>query len=548
MKNSVYGWCLGAMAALLGLLPASVAQAQSGDVAPALVVSVGPSDQLLKDILYVTKAAGQPFAGGALSGIAGQFLGPIDTQRPAGMYLTLETGVPNMVVFAPVTDFEGLIDMIAEQTSDPETDGDYTVFSMPNGEDLYLIESGAWTYASNNKDALANLPEDPSAWLEGVEEYDLAVRVLGQNVPAEMKQMAMDAAREGYDGVLDQLPPDQAAQQREMSAAQMDQLESLIQDLDEMVVGLSIDSKAKEIRLDTIITALDGSTLSEQMELQSEAQSEFLGFLIEGAAMNLSIAQRMNQADASQVVDMLDKLSAQGLEEMNDDPNMSDEERDAATGLVEAMVNALSATLESGKIDGGAAVILNEDTVGLVAGFYLLETQQVEDAIKSVVDLVRNEAPPGVEFNLDARQENGTNWHEIVIPVTDEQASAVLGETVSVWLGVAPEAIYLSVGKNAAETLATAIDANDSAQATKGRSVEMNLDLGRMIQFGAIAQPDEPMTQMMAQAVEGKNATVSGYGESIENGSRSRIVIREGFLNAIGEIIGMAMQQGGAQF
>lgn len=550
MKMTVKGWWMATVMAATCWLPVPAAFAQSGDVQPAVVVTIGPADELLKDISYVTKAVGQPQAGGLVQVLAGQYLAPLDTKRSWGAYVALDQGEPQVVSYLPVKDFDGLVGVFAEQMGEPDVDGEMRIFTAPDGSDVYMTQSGDWAYVSNTEAALGNLPQDPGAWYEGYESYNVAVRVIGTNVPDEMKQFAMGAMREGFEGMLAQLPPDQAELQRATNEAQLEQMEAMIQDLDQMVIGMAIDAAAKEIQLDFQVTGIPGSDLAETMSIQSGVESEFLGFLVKGAAMNMNFAAKVAEADAARTSEMLDQIAEQGLAEMENDDSMNPMELEVATNLVNALIGSLKTTIESGRMDGGAAVVLDKDTTALVAGFHALETQKIEDAVKEVVELAKTDAPPGVEFNLDKKKEGDVNWHEIVIPVPDgnEEATKMFGETLTVWLGVAPEAIYLSAGRNGETILNQAIEGSESAQATENRGAEMNLNLGSIMEFAASVQ-DDPQLDSMASAMKGKDATMSIYSDMIDNGSRTRLTIREGFLSAMGEIVNQAMAAaGGAQF
>ena len=172
-----------------------------------------------------------------------------------------------------------------------------------------MTQSGDWAYVSNNEAALSNLPQDPGAWYEGYDAYNVAVRVIGTNVPDEMKQFAMGAMREGFEGMLAQLPPDQAELQRATNEAQLEQMEAMIQDLDQLVIGLAIDAAAKEIHVDFQVTGVPGSDLAETMSIQSDVESEFLGFLVKGAAMNMNFAAKVAEADAARTSEMLDQVA-----------------------------------------------------------------------------------------------------------------------------------------------------------------------------------------------------------------------------------------------
>ncbi|MCA9106891.1 MAG: hypothetical protein KDA83_15825 [Planctomycetales bacterium] len=547
MKKSVVRWCVGAVAALLALLPASFAQAQSGDPAPALVVTIGPADALLKDIGYLTKTAGQAQAGGFLQIMAGQYLAPMDRERPAGVYMSLDTGMPVPAAFLPVADFDGFVSMIADQVGvDPEIDGDMTIIAMNGGEDLYLIQQGDWTYASNQPDALSNLPNDPMDLIEGLEDYDIAVRVFGQNVPGPMKAMAIDAMRGGFEDALRNLPPEQAEMQREIQGRNLENLANLITELDELTVGLAIDQEAGELRLDMIATALDGSVMAESANNQVGAVSSFLGFLSDNAAVSMNGVSRLGDDQIAQATQSFDSLFSAFVRQMEDEGSMSDEELDIAKGILDTFQSSLEATVESGKMDFGFQMLLDADNASISGGGYFLETDKIEAKVKELVALARQEAPPGVQFNLDVIKENGINWHEIVIPVPDDQDEAyqIFGDSVSIWLGVADEAIYFSAGKNAQEAVLEAIADSESAQQTEGRNFEMNADIGKIVEF---AGTQEPSAAMVADMLGDLEPTISLYGDVVENGSRTRLVIREDVIKAIGQITAQ-FGGGGANF
>ncbi|MEZ6105190.1 MAG: hypothetical protein R3B96_03540 [Pirellulaceae bacterium] len=80
-----------------------------------MVVTIGPADALLKDIGYLTKTAGQAQAGGFLQIMAGQYLAPMDRERPAGVYMSLDTGMPVRGVPAGRRFLMDFVSMIADQ-------------------------------------------------------------------------------------------------------------------------------------------------------------------------------------------------------------------------------------------------------------------------------------------------------------------------------------------------------------------------------------------------------------------------------------------------
>ena len=490
--------------------------------------------------------------GGLVQLMAGDFLRPLDTKRPAGAYVMLDSPMPTVVGFMPLKDKDAMIEVVSEQLGDPEEDGDFLIFTSPEGDEIFVLPKGEWAFMSNMKESLGNVPADPSAWVKGLEEYNFAVRVNGQNIPAEMKQMAIGAMQDGFDGMLEELErvdPDQARLQRELNANSFDQMVELINDMDQLVVGVAIDEASAGVNIDFSFTGIPGSKMSEQTTMLKGVKSEFLGFLMKEAAVNLNMVSKIAEGDVAQLTQLIDKLVEQGLSELENDENMSPMEKDIATDLAKTLAEVGKATIATGTLDGGMAIVLDDETAALVAGAHVAETKKLEDAVKTIVGLVKDSAPPGVEFNLDLEKKEGINYHQIVIPIPDDEAEAqdVFGTEMTVWLGVADEAIYLAIGKNGRPALTSAIADSKSAQASD-RYAQGQIDIGKIITFASKFQ-DEPQMQAIAGAMEGKEAKITMHAQVIENGAMSRLTIEEGFVSAIGEAVNQVMQAfGGAQF
>jgi len=548
VKKILLGLSLSLAALAASLLP-SAAVAQNGQ--PAIVVSMATPTEQLNDFGYLTKAAGQAQMGGLIQLMAGDFLRPFDTSRTMGAYIMLDDILPTVVAFVPLKDKDALVEVVSEQLGEPEYDGDFMIFTGPEGDEFYCLPQGKWAFMSNMKESLTGLPEDPSAWTKGLEKYNFAVRVNGQNIPAQMKQFAIGAMQEGFDEMLAELPPEQAELQRELNANSFEQMVDLINDMDELVVGMEVDSENSGIHMDFSFTGIEGSKMAEQVNLLDGAQSRFLGFLVDDAAINFNAITKMAQADVTQLTQMIDKVAEQGLAELDADGGMSPMEKEVATDLVNTLVEVGKATLETGTLDLGMAVVLNDQTAAITGGAQVAQAQKVEDAVKTIVGLVREEAPPGVEFNLDAEKKDGINYHEIVIPIPpfEEEMQAILGDEIVIWLGVANDALYFSVGKGGRGLMDSAIADSKSATPVEKQYGSGQIDVGKIIQFAAMTQED-PQIDAIATSMEGKDTRMLFNSKTIENGAMSRLTIQEGFITAVGEAVSQAMEAfgGGVPF
>lgn len=548
MKKILLGLSLSLAAMAASLLP-SAAVAQNSQ--PAVVMSMAKPTEQLSDFGYLTKAAGQGQLGGLIQLMAGDFLRPFDTNRSMGAYIMLDDILPTVVAFVPLKDKDALVEVVSEQLGDPEYDGDFMIFTGPEGDEFYCLPQGEWAFMSNMKESLTGLPKDPSAWTKGLEKYNVAVRVNGQNIPAQMKQFAISAMQEGFDEMLAELDPAQAELQRELNANSFEQMVDLINDMDELVVGMEIDAEDSGIHMDFSFTGIEGSKMAEQVNLLDDAKSRFLGFLVEDAAVNFNSITKIAQADITQLTQMIDQVAEQGLSELDADANMSPMEKEVATDLVNTLVEVGKATLETGTLDLGMAVVLDDQIAAIAGGAQVAEAQKVENAVKTIVGLIRDEAPPGVEFNLDAEKKDGINYHEIVIPIPpfEEELQTVLGEEMVIWLGVAKDALYFSAGKGGRGVMDSAIAESKSATPVDDQYGSGQLDIGKIVEFAAIIQED-PQIDAMAASMEGKDTRVLFNSKTIENGAMSRLTIQEGFITAVGETVSQAMEAfgGGVPF
>ena len=131
----------------------------------------------------------------------------------------------------------------------------------------------------------------------------------------------------------------------------------------------------------------------------------------------------------------------------------------------------------------------------------------------------------------------------IPIPAGEAEARAMLGDQMDVVVGVAQQAFYVAVGRDAMATLKTAIDNSANAQADLPM-MKMTVSLAPIMQFAASMENDETLTELaqMLQQNDGNDQVVI-TGRTIPRGQTSRIELQEGALQAIGVGIKFIQQQ-----
>ncbi len=170
--------------------------------------------------------------------------------------------------------------------------------------------------------------------------------------------------------------------------------------------------------------------------------------------------------------------------------------------------------------------------------------------LKQVVDIAKGEIGElGNLIKMDAETHEGVTFHTITVPVPDEEAAAVLGQTVQVVIGLSEESFYLAAGGEAAAVLKQIIDASKADAGKQIAPMRISAALTPILKFAAEAA-DEDAKPMIAQFAsileqsEGKDH-VTVVSKAIENGGQVRLELEEGVLKLIGTAIQNA---GGGMF
>ena len=532
------------LALILVAAPATALYAQAPK--PVVVVSIAGVDELMGDIDYLTKSAGVEDYGNLFKLLAAPYTVGIDKTKPWGFVLQMNEDADRETLgFVPVKDLDVVFAALKEQIGEPRDVGD-GVYELTDPSPMYVKAKGGFAYLSDEKKHLGTLPDDPVALLDGLEtKYDIAVRALVQNVPRNLREMAVTEMRNQYELTLENqlrdLDADSAEYQltKKLSENQIERMEDLINDSDEITIGWTTDGMAKETYLDLTMTAKADTPTSKRMALLKGNASSFGGLAMENAAVTMSLTAKMAKEDIEQVTALLNMAKDNAFEEIENDTDLdTDAKREKAKDVVAGLLDTLKKTAESGKLDGGAALVLKPQSMSFIAGGAVAEPQMLEDSLRKLVDLAKDE-PDFPEVKFDAETHKGVTFHTMSVPVPEDedQARKVLGETLDVVVGIGKDAAYISVGTDAAEMLKMVI--NDSSMKVQD-AVPMNLKvaLTPIFKFAASVE-DNPVLELITTTLEesdGKDHILL-KATPIDNGVSYRLTVEEGILQAIGQAV-----------
>ena len=540
-----------AMAVAATLLVAPLGQLLAQNAKPVLVVSISSVEDTLADVAYITKAAGAEDAGRTALLFGNAFTNGIDKKKPIGLYVSPKGTDFVGVAFVPVTDLKTILATFKEQIGEPKDAGDGVQEIAAQGRSVYLKEQTGWAFLSEKKENLADLPADPAALLGNLpKEYTIAAKVSVPNIPEGLKRMAVDAIKEGFEQQL-RANPGGGVDAELLEKMQRNQLESLVKmvdELDELMVGFAIDGPGKRTYLDVNVTAREGTNLAKQYSLLADTKSSFAGFLLPNAAANLNFSSTMAKEDIDQVVTVLKGVRTNAMKEIDNDPNLDATKRGAAKEVLGSMMDALVKTVEGGKLDGGAVLLLDAKTVDFAAGGLVADGKAIEDSFKRLIDLAKNEPDfPTVKLNSGAH--GGITFHSITAPIpeSEREARELLGDKVNIVLGTGPKAVYVAFGKNAESLLKQVIDKSAQDGSKSVPPGQLNVALLPILKFAASVDTNNEIVPELLKVLEksGKDK-INIVSQPIKNGANTRIQVEEGVLQVIGAGVQQAQRLFGA--
>ena len=231
---------------------------------------------------------------------------------------------------------------------------------------------------------------------------------------------------------------------------------------------------------------------------------------------------------------------------------MDDAQVDMVNKLMGNMFDMIGETVERGRMDMGAMLMTADGKMNFVMGAEVAEPEKLEDSLKEVAKNVEKEVGDEVQFDLNAGSHRGTTFHEILIevPSSEEEARNILGDQVTLVVGIGKEAVYFGMGDDPESAMKKAMDKSaETSDSNADTSMQFNLFLSPILKFASGIQGAE-MLEMMSDTVQPGRDRIQVRTDYIENGVKTRFEIQDGILELIGAAGGLmgGLGGGGADF
>lgn len=487
---------------------------------PVAVVSISGYQELLDDIGYLGRLAGNPNAAQGIEGLIKLFTqnkGPVglDKGRPWGVVMSADM---QGYAFIPVTDLAALLKVLVAFVGKPEDAGDGILELEYDQQPIFVKEQAGWAFLSGDPENLTALPEDPAALLGDLpEQYNVALRASPQNLPPQIRQLFLGQVAQAVDdGLQEKLPGETDevfALRKQAARAQVEALETMANEIENLTLAFAIDEEAHKTYVDVTVAAVEGSSLARELSAPA-LETRFAGLNRPDALVRLTLANEISAADQPQALQGVEQIRSQMLAQI---------EKEAAgnTAQLKEIANGfcdvLAATIETGRLDGGMAVV-GEGPLTILGGFHVGDGDKVHQGIADLLDAA--EGQPGVsEVTRDAAQHKGVTFHSMVVTLPEpapepangekqapkttdrvptpqdaerqsaEAARALFGEKVSVVFGIGADAAYFGLGGDAQAELTKLIDDSEAAMEKAIAPFELALRPALMIQAAAKANP-----------------------------------------------------------
>ncbi len=552
---------------VLALLVASGSLCVAEEAKPVVAISFSGYDALRADAQYLGQLIGQPELAQTLDnvialGTEGKGLQGLDAKRPWGAAVFSKDDEFSVAVFLPTTDIKalaGTLDALNFQAVD-QGDGTYEVQTPM--QPLVMKERNGWALLADQAETLDNLPDDPTELIAPlVGKYDLGVMAHVANLPDSVRQMIVAQIGMGAAMGMQQQPDEtdeQYAFRRAMTERSIQQLTTMMDELERFLFGISIDAEAGGAMLEVAVRAKQGTKTAGQFALLEDTKTNFAGFDQPEAAISAVMSSKMTEEDVEQLKMALAAVRSTAKEELAKQ-SLSEDDLAAAEKLMAELFEVLEENIDAGTADGGMVAKMGPDRLALVAGMHVADGPKIEGLVKQFVDqLVKEQPEVRDHLKLDAETHEDVNLHVLSLPTEEldegaEPMRKLVGDHLDLIVGIGPNSLYLAAGRDAASELKQVIDASKAAPEKAISPAKVTVALEPILKMVAELADDDSARQIagmmaltLSQSPDKDRVTMET--RPIPNGSMTRITLEEGVLRIIGTGVTMAQQMMGPGF
>lgn len=527
------------LAVLAGGFGNSFARGQEA-AEPVAIISISPLDRLLNDTSYLLRAANVPEMGGLVSLMGNQYTQGVDRTKPLGATVTLDGQLPSAIVFMPMKDRQQFFGALAGMGIEPDDLGGGLYEIDANGQTLYAKDAGEWMFVAQSEAALDSVPENPAALLgELPKQYNIAVRVNVQSLPPELKAMVSEQMKIGFErGMAEQGGQTDEEQEaaRKIGEAQIAQIEQLMTETQQVVVGWNIDSAAQRVYIDAGAQFLEGSRLASQSAAMQDLTSDFTAFSIPGAAVHFRLSSEIVESDKEIAKQNLKNSMAQVERQLDETDDMPEEAKAMLKELLTGLSNITADTIDDGIFDGAGSISLSDSSLKVLMGGRVADGRALAAELKEAAATVPadSQAP---KFEFDYESYKGIDLHRAIVPIeaADPNAKRIFGDQLTLTIGTGETSVMLALDSSGDASLKQAIDRMQASPGVQVSPFEAVVEIEQILRFAQAVTPNSMLDNALqtVQQYSGKDK-IEITSRIIPRGGIYRLTVEEGVLRSAG--------------
>ena len=408
---------------------------------------------------------------------------------------------------------------------------------LPETSAVYVKEHKGYALFSNNKAILTSeLPDDPAVLLGDLpKNYTIGARLNVSNVPKQVREEIV-ASMQLFTGMfLQPLPdedPEQFERRKQVAAATIEELTEYATDTDYLLAGWKVDAKARKTFVDFQMAALPDTSLAKRLGSQQSNPSDFAAFLKTDAAVaglyNVDVTPTPEEVAKLEL--RIEEQRHLMKEQLTSSVELSDDEREALERIADRMLDLMTETIKSGKIDAGM-LLTTKPHLNFVAGGHIADPNAVETSLKEYVKEFADErfAP---KVTWDSSTHAGYRFHTLQYDVAENKdLSEMFGDTLTVVFGIGNDGVMMGMGNECLTQIKRVLDA--SADSTENApSMHFTVAVGPLVEMAAEADKANLLIQqanIMLRGAKGRDHVIVSTVD-VENGVGYRIEAEEGVI------------------
>lgn len=522
--------------------------------APALTLAITSLDKLNPDVMYLFRASGLQAQAGMVTFFVNQYSQGLDKARPIVLTAELPPGglEPKVFISLPVADVEKFFAATANFITKTDVGKNQYELVVNTTQAFYAIYDGQWLFVTQNKDDLALHPKSPATLTAPlIKNYDLAVNINLDAVPADSKSEIIANLEQGFKSGFAQnsgMTPEEAEAARKQGEESLQQIKDLINDTDQVMVGLAIDRTKKFVALDFASKFDSSSDSAKQINAIAGLQSS-LGTVIQSTdPIQMTYRSKLDKEKIDQMNSSLDlylKQSIAGMKKSVQDAK----QREILTNILTVLIEASKSAMANGEVDSATALNFTNG-INIISFSRVANSSEVESKLIGLLNQYKSE-PTAPQITSSAQDYKGMKLYSGSWKVPDSadlaEVRRIIGETIPFTLAFGKNYTGLALGVNAEKDAKAAVDRLQSAQPAPSTPFNMSIELLPVLQYASPLVKD-PKANAILKAVIAKVSEFESVDKvKVESRvAKDGIIVRATIEEGILQSIGAAAMAGGA--